>query len=663
MIKIIRLGCDIPETGETRVNLVEDSLIKTASNDIQNKWASLDKDPNKAYLHVIAMTDSTKYGPNNNGDFFYGEDLKKYHPTFVETAHVFLHHVNKDPKKSLGKPIYSFYNENMHRVELILALDKDKPLAAKTIASIKAGKDIYVSMGVKVSHDICSICGNKAKTRKEYCTHLRYNMKKILQDGRQVYAINPAPLKFFDISVVSKPADKVAWALEKAASEGHTSDNNDFFKLSADLGEEYALEKAAREGIQKLSELIKYVDGDITKLKDSEDNVKSQDQLDVIRDLGKKEIRHLDYPTLSFEEMEDLKTSPGDLLKGMSSCHAPLSLSELAFASGKHHIGDAFKEHHIGQMLRIMPAILSMLERNPKRIFSEAGAILNDTSEDFGDDEVVIRIQKKMKPVADGRIKIIKMACQDNIPELEKVARDAAQEYLNVPNGEYTPPISTSQGILDQFNIHHVRDKASHAPGVLSEYSVTGTDGKEYKTNWQAIMAAKEANNPPNIAKKLVGATVGLASLGAMLNGKSMVEKTVLAPGLIFALQLLKDSPETIKTHQGVEIPANTTFTEVANSLTKTASSTIGKAANVAKNSLWSTAAMTVPAALGLDYLYNKNIKYRANPQSQFNESKTDRAMNRAGKFVVDHPIATVGGAGVAGSAWAEHLKHLRKLK
>jgi hypothetical protein len=662
MIKIIQLGSEIPETGESRVQLMDDSLIKTASNDIQNKWASLDKDPNKSYLHVIAMTDSTKYGPNNNGDFFYGDDLRKYHPSFIENAYVFLHHVNKDPKKSLGKPIYSFYNENMHRVELILAIDKDKPLSAKTVASIKADEDIYVSMGVKVSHDICSICGNKARTRKEYCTHLRYNMKKILPDGRQVYAINPAPLKFFDISVVSKPADKVAWALEKAASEGNYQEDK-VFKLSADLGEEYALEKVAREGIQKLSELIKYVDGDITKLKDSEDNVKSKEQLEVIRDLGKKEIRHLDYPTLSFDEMEDLEVSPGGLLKGVASCHAPISLSELAFASGKHHLGKGFREHHITQMLGMLPAILSMLERNPKRVFSEAEKILGDTSEDFNDNEVVIRIQRKLKPVADSRIKIIKLACQDHLEELEKVAGTAAQEYLNIPTGEYTPEISTAKGFLDQLNIHHTRDKASHAPGVLSEYTITGTDGKDYKTNWQAIMAAKEANNPPNVAKKLIGATVGLASLGAILNGKTMAEKTVLAPGLLLALQLMKDNPETLKTHQGVEVPANTTFTEISNSITKTANTLTGKAAGIAKNNLWPTAAMTVPAALGLDYLYNKNIKYRKNPQAQFQKSRTDKVIDGVGKFVTDHPVLTIGGTGVASSTLAEHLKTIRRLR
>ena len=122
--KIINLGFEVPETGEVRVQLLDQDLVKTASNEIQEYWIKLEKCPDKAYIHVIAMTDSTRYGCNNNGDYFYGDDLREYHPNFVKNAHIYLHHVNKDPKKSIGKPVYSFYNENLHRVELGLEIVK-----------------------------------------------------------------------------------------------------------------------------------------------------------------------------------------------------------------------------------------------------------------------------------------------------------------------------------------------------------------------------------------------------------------------------------------------------------------------------------------------------------------------------------------------------------
>lgn len=84
-------------------------------------------------------------------------------------------------------------------------------------------KDSYVVNGValhncKVPYDVCSICGNKAPTRKQYCEHLRYYMGRIHPEtGKQVYAINTMP-RFFDISQVFIPADKTAGTLLKVAS-------------------------------------------------------------------------------------------------------------------------------------------------------------------------------------------------------------------------------------------------------------------------------------------------------------------------------------------------------------------------------------------------------------------------------------------------------------
>lgn len=649
MIKIIDLGCEIPETGEARVQLVGDSLIKTASNEIQEYWAKLDRDKSKAYLHVIAMTDSTKYGPNNNGDFFYGEDLRKYHSTFKTNAHVFLHHVNKDPKKSIGKPIYTFYNENMHRVELILEIDKSLPLASDTVDKIKRGEDIFVSMGVRVPNDICSICGNKAKTRAEYCDHLRYNMKKILPDGRQVYAINPAPLNFFDISVVRKPADKVAWALEKAAASGHFP-QYEYLTLSADLGTEYALEKMAREGLQKFSEIVKYIDGDISKVKDSEENVKDSDRLEVIRNLKDQKIRHLDYPEMSFKDMEEADLSPGGLLRGIGGCTVAPSLGELAYASGKHHMGSSFKEHHMGMMFKMLPAILSMLSRNPQRIFSEATPILDNFSEDFDSPEIVIRIKKHVQPVAAKRIMMIKSAGHQ--ASLEKLAA-GANSILQTGNPRIPTDIPTTSGILDQLNLLTNRDRASHGLSSLEEYSITGSDGKQYNTSTRAILSAKEANNYPYGLSHVVGATIGLASLGALLGSSSTAEKAISIPGMVLAAKLLLNNPETVLTHQGVEIPANTAFTVARDSLTKTAGPIA--ASNRVGKYIWPTLAMTAPSALGLDYLYNKHIKYRDNPMAEQMMSPTERALHLSGKFVVDHPALTVGTAGVLGTTYGTH--------
>ncbi|RKX67341.1 MAG: hypothetical protein DRP42_00655 [Tenericutes bacterium] len=71
----------------------------------------------------------------------------------------------------------------------------------------------------RVPWDECSICKNHAKNRAQYCSHLKYQMNKILSDGRRVCAYNWLP-KFFDISFVLIGAEKASHLLKKVA---HTS--------------------------------------------------------------------------------------------------------------------------------------------------------------------------------------------------------------------------------------------------------------------------------------------------------------------------------------------------------------------------------------------------------------------------------------------------------
>lgn len=85
----------------------------------------------------------------------------------------------------------------------------------------------YVAAGVavhncRVPYDVCSICGNKAKHRGQYCKHAAHQMNAVLDDGRKVYVDNPQP-NFFDISVLGyrgqgRPADPSAYSIMKVAS-------------------------------------------------------------------------------------------------------------------------------------------------------------------------------------------------------------------------------------------------------------------------------------------------------------------------------------------------------------------------------------------------------------------------------------------------------------
>jgi len=175
---------------------------------------TLKEKADKIYALVNALSAGEFYGSNRNGDYFPEEALKEYHKTFEALGHVYRHHVNKDPEKSMGKVVFSHYNPEMHRVELIIELDKGK--AEDVVTRLDKGDLPAVSMGCRVPWDECSICGNRARTRKEYCEHLTKQMNHILPGGQRVVAINRMP-KFFDISVVLIPADRTAGFLSKVA--------------------------------------------------------------------------------------------------------------------------------------------------------------------------------------------------------------------------------------------------------------------------------------------------------------------------------------------------------------------------------------------------------------------------------------------------------------
>ena len=196
----------------------------------------------KIYALINAMGATEYFGCNRNGDAFFEDALKKYHHTFVEDGHAFMHHKNKDPEKSYGKVVFSAYNDKMHRVELVVEYDTTK-LDPKFVDKINNGDMVNVSMGCRVDSDYCSICGHRAKTPADYCKHLKYEpgLTRMLPDGRKAFAINKDP-HFFDISIVTIPADPTARVMAKLAS-----DKNEVVSSVTRAEEELGNEKTAAD--------------------------------------------------------------------------------------------------------------------------------------------------------------------------------------------------------------------------------------------------------------------------------------------------------------------------------------------------------------------------------------------------------------------------------
>lgn len=234
-------------------------LTKQASDSRISEFISkITPDPNKIFVHILAMGAGEFYGANRNADYFPEENLVKWHKTFeTSPAHIFRNHVNKNPAIAIGQVIFSIYNQRMHRVEVIAWIDKGK--APDVVERVERGEFPATSMACKTPYDVCSICGNEAHTRQEYCEHLEHELGKVYPDGRKVMAINSAALRFFDMSVVVRPADVTSSVLQKVASAGPAIGSVD---TAAEEGlTDEGISKQAN--LLKLSEFIKQIDGDM----------------------------------------------------------------------------------------------------------------------------------------------------------------------------------------------------------------------------------------------------------------------------------------------------------------------------------------------------------------------------------------------------------------
>lgn len=204
-------------------------LDKTASQllpelvDYITSLGEPETDESRAVITALSAYDS--FGPNKNGDGFYREDLirdndygeKGGEPlvipmfeSFHHFARPYRHHINRPNSPAYGKVLRAFFNPSMDRVELVVSVDRKK---APDIADrIENYGDVSTSMGFRALYDVCNVCGNKARTRRDYCSHARNQMLKVLPDGRIVHVRNPYG-RFFDISFVIDPADLTSRAV------------------------------------------------------------------------------------------------------------------------------------------------------------------------------------------------------------------------------------------------------------------------------------------------------------------------------------------------------------------------------------------------------------------------------------------------------------------
>lgn len=206
---------DLIRIAEGQMTTLVEEGVKSASSCAfpPEKLSEFAPDNDHFLLHVVAMGDHETYGPNKNADTFSKAANQKYHPTFVSHGHFYREHRNRDPKtQGIGHIKASAYNEDMHRIELLVHGHKKK--AEEEYQMAKEGKVLSTSMSCRVPWDRCNICNKKAASRAEYCDHMKHGALKYHQEfEKYAFVFNDEPT-FFDISRVRNPADRIAHYLE-----------------------------------------------------------------------------------------------------------------------------------------------------------------------------------------------------------------------------------------------------------------------------------------------------------------------------------------------------------------------------------------------------------------------------------------------------------------
>jgi len=371
-------------------------------------------------------------------------------------------------------------------------------------------------MGCRIKYDTCTICGNNAKNRTEYCDHLKYEMDKIDEHtGKQAAALNPSP-NFFDSSWVIRPADRTGYMLKKVAYAINTS--------SYELGEHVEDLKQKSAEIGKSADIEKVLTGRV-------DETHSNLNKDDIALLSKYKDKVLPDAAKKTEPLKVkgiqiiIKHDPGDVLETTEGLGMPLGLGELLkFFMSKMDPGSECDDAIVKSASAHMSLMLDTLSEYPR--FCE---------------------------------ELVKLGKLDEGTFNEKLAQDLAP---------YVPQRATSEDYLSRRFVPQALRGVEEPRTQAYTYTDPNT-GARYKTNLHAIQnmhdslterayKVKMMKAAPLLgASALLGATsLGIGgTAGKLGRGKAIAAGLgSIATGLYGGHQLLKPTKLTgpmVMTDQG----------------------------------------------------------------------------------------------------------------
>lgn len=555
-------------------------------------FKSIQPVPGHSIVYVLALGAWETYGENRNGDGFpefaymdpaitEKDSLVQHYKTF-EQGHNFRHHQNKDPKKAVGKVLKAFWNPSMHRVELLVDLEDAKaPDLAERIAS---GEFPPVSMGTRVKYDVCSLCLNKAPTRAQYCDHLKFQMRDVI-DGKKVAALNPSP-RFFDISWVFRPADATAFMMKKVA------ENTPYEVLSGARAGEYLdrveHQKAAAHKLAVINKVVQGVPVDAKSCKVDSNELNALHQM----------------RPLALEAGKNTPDFPDDLLKDLAKHPFPSITSSLEAAGlmrlstpevtkviiYKSYPNSEVPDSILHKTVGAQQGILDLFEELPQLLDKLKATGILSLSENNVKDDIV----KKVTPFLEKRSGIGQYLKRRIVPE---AYRDET-------------PYSTPLSLTDPASGHQYRTTRGAAIRAHDEVAKRNL----YKVVGGAGLLAG--------AYKLIG-----SGLNKFQGGRYKALKPIVGIGLAgLGLSQYPSMGKHYMTDQGIPIPINTE---------------LAKSAGAEQLALPAVGTLALMAGLAHDYQSRLKsgipLGYSELPLSR-------RVLDNVESFADEHPILTAAG-------------------
>jgi hypothetical protein len=229
-----------------------------------------------------------------------------------------------------------------------------KEVSALPVYNLQVEEDeSYIAEGVAVHN--CSICGNKAPSRAQYCDDAKFQLGQYLPNGKQVFVWNPSPT-FFDLSMVRRPADRIGFMMKKVAQVPE-------IWSSAELGEHMALLSGKLANARKLSDINKIINGDVVAAKEDDGDLNMTRQFaHSIATPAAATMPALDDSVIR----EMLRSNPARVLATLASMGIFLTTPEfIKFFVWKMAPGFVIPEGCLEGAVEVQQAVFDVLSKNP----------------------------------------------------------------------------------------------------------------------------------------------------------------------------------------------------------------------------------------------------------------------------------------------------------